>query len=110
MTIIKLTKSQKAVQIVTDEGFIFQTSVSSLQFLLNGFAKNGFITTMRLPFNVAPDRYKPSEVWTDGGKFSANSTTNIKGSLTASNDSFSVVDRKKNAEKKIYKDVNIDDL
>ena len=67
MTVIKLTKSKKAIQIIDDDGRVYVTSVNSILYLLKGFAKGGFITTKRLPFDGAKDRFAPSELYDPEG-------------------------------------------
>ena len=100
MTIIKLTSSGKAVQVVTDNGEVYQTSVNFVQGLLMGKCKAGFITTKRMPFNVSPDKFKPSEVYDPQGTFKGNASK----TLTSSNDAYSkkVVDS--NKKMNIFKD------
>jgi len=96
-----LTKNKKAVQVVTDEGYVYQTSVVFLQGLLMGKAKAGFITTSRLPFNVAPGRFKPSELWDPDGVFD---TPEKRRTLTNNNDAFSVKERENKEIKKGFED------
>ena len=100
MTIIKLTSTGKAVQVITDEGEVFQTSVNFLMGLLMGKAKAGFITTKRMPFMSAPDRFAPSELYDPGGLFIGNSSK----TLTSTNDALSVKMREKNEKKKSFQD------
>ena len=109
MTVIKLTKSKKAVQIITDEGLIYQTSVNSLTYLLQGKAKGDFITTIRLPFNASPDRYKPSEVWTDNGRIDIR-TLQPAEEIKSHKDALSPKGREERQQKKAYQDISIEDL
>jgi hypothetical protein len=109
MTVIKLTKSRKAVQVITDEGKVYQTSVNSLAFLLGGKARGDFITTVRMPFNVSPDRYKPSEVWTDGGRIDPRTLDNQE-IVAASQDPLALKTRESKKAQKAYTDVIIDNL
>lgn len=99
MTVIKLTSSKKAIQIIDDEGRVYQTSVNSIAYLLSG--KAPFITTSRLPFNVAPGRYKPSEIWTDGGKINPSSVIQAE---STKNDPASVKAREEKNKNKAYVD------
>ena len=61
--IVKLSSSGKAVQVVDDEGCVFQTSVEFFRGLLDGRSPSGFVLLTRLPFRVAVNRYKPSPVF-----------------------------------------------
>ena len=100
MTVLKLTSSKKAIQIIDDEGRVFQTSLNSLAYLLSGKAQ--FITTSRLPFNVAPGRYKPSVIWTKDGTINTKSLEN--NDLTTNNDAQSVKTLKEKKKEKAYED------
>jgi len=100
MTVLKLTSSGKAVQIITDDGYVYQTSVVFLQGLLMGKAKGNFITTCRLPFNVAPDRFKPSALYDPKGLFKGDAAK----TLTTTNDSLSIKDRAAKETKKGFED------
>jgi len=107
MTILKINKSGKSVQIITDEGKVYQTSVVFLQGLLMGKSKCGFITTSRLPFNVAPDRFKPSILWDPQGIFKGDAAKTLDGPLTTTNDALSVGVRKANEQKKVFEDKKV---
>ena len=63
MTIIKYSSSKKAVQVITDDGDVFMTSVAYLQSFLAGTLKKEFIMMKKMPFGVNPDRFPKSEVW-----------------------------------------------
>lgn len=103
MTVIKLTKSGKAVQIVDDDGRIYQTSVNSMMYLLSGKAKGGFITTVRLPFSVAANRFAPSKLYDPNGVFKGDAGK----TLTTTNDSLSVKTREAVQVKKVYEDKKV---
>jgi len=103
MTILKLTKSKKAVQIIDDEGHVYITSVNSVLYLLKGLAKGSFITTKRLPFDVAKDRFKPSELYDPDGVFTGNASK----TLTTTNDAISQKVLKGNEVKKAFVDKNV---
>jgi hypothetical protein len=103
MTIIKITKSGKALQVIDDEGKVFQTSVNSIAYLLAG--KAPFITTVRMPFNVAPGRYKPSEIWTDNGKINPKS---IIQADTTKDDPQSRKTLEEKKKEKVYTDKVVD--
>ena len=104
MTILKLTKSRKAIQVITDEGKVYQTSVNSMTYLLNMQNTNGFITTTRLPFNVSPTRYKPSEIWTDGGRIDPRSVQETHDGKS-SQDGHSIAFTRKQEQTKQYRDI-----
>ena len=103
MTVIKLTSSGKGILVIDDEGKVYVTSVNSITYLLNGHAKGGFITTKRLPNNVAKDRFKPSELYDPDGIYKGDAVK----SLTTTNDPFSVKDRKEKEVKKSYTDKKV---
>jgi len=105
VTVLKLTKSKKAVQIITDDGKVYQTSVNSVLFLLNGRSKEGFITTIRLPINASPDRFKPSELYDPNGLFKGDAVKSLEPS--ASEDVFSPKYKKEMEQKTAYEDKTI---
>lgn len=108
MTIIRLTSSGRAIQVVTDEGYVYQTSTTFLQGLLWGKAKGNFITTNRMPFNVAPDRFKPSELYDPDGKFQGEARKTLdRNNTTTTNDAISVKTRKEKEVKKGYVDKKV---
>lgn len=61
MAAIKITSNGKAIQFIDDDGRVFQTSVYDYGLLLNGQKK--FITPIRLPHDVSPQRFPPSKLW-----------------------------------------------
>lgn len=61
--IVKLSSSGKAVQVITDDGSVFQTSKLFFEGLFSGKSSSGFIPMTRLPWKVSKDRFKPSPVW-----------------------------------------------
>lgn len=103
---MKLTKSGKAVQIVDDDGRVYQTSVNSVMYLLGGKAKGGFITTVRLPFNAAPDRFKPSELWDPKGVFQGDAAKTLD-KVTTGNDAFSESFKKDKEEVESFQDKDV---
>lgn len=103
MTVIKLTKSGKAVQVITDEGHVYQTSVNSVTYLLAGKAKGGFITTKRMPWDVAPERFAPSELYDPNGVFAGNAGK----TLTTANDALSQKAAESKKVKKLYEDKKV---
>jgi len=60
MAAIKLSSSGKAVQFIDDNGLVFQTSTYDYSLLLSG--KKKFITPVRLPHDVNPNRFPPSQM------------------------------------------------
>lgn len=103
MTVIRLTKSKKAINIIDDEGKSYITSVNSITYLLNGHAKGDFITTKRLPHNVAPGRFAPSELYDPEGVFQGDAAK----SLTTANDAVSIKGRKEKEVKEGFKDKKV---
>lgn len=104
MTVLKLTSSGKGVLVIDDDGNVFITSVNSILYLIKGFAKGGFITTNRLPFPVAPDRFKQSELYDPDGTFDGNAAKTVK---TTTNDALSVKVRKEMDNKKKLEDKKV---
>lgn len=93
------------MQVIDDDGKVYQTSVNSLLYLLNGHAKKqgNFITTVRLPLNAAPHRYKKSELYDPNGLFKGDAAK----SLTTARDSYSVKVQEEQKTKKAYEDKNV---
>lgn len=60
--IVKLTSSLKGVQIIDDDGKVFQTSVFALKSLLEGDNKK-FVICSKMPYDVSPDRFPKSPVY-----------------------------------------------
>lgn len=104
MTVLKLTKSGKAIQVVDDDGRVYVTSVNSLVMLMNGNAKPGFLMMKRLPFNVSPDRFEQSPVYDPDGVFEKEGT---EKSLNTGNDMFSKKGREQSEQKKAYTDKSV---
>lgn len=63
MTVLKLTSSGKGLQVIDDEGNVFQTSKLYVEMLLRGDIKGNFVLLNRLPWKVAEDRFKKSPLW-----------------------------------------------
>ena len=83
MSVVKLTKSKKAVMFVDDDGNAFFTSVNFFVGLLNG--KSDFLLLKRLPNKISDKRFKKSELWDPEGVFK-----NVDSrSLTTANDALS---------------------
>ena len=107
--IIKLNKGKTQVQIVDDNGKVYGTSVAYLQYLLTGTLKQPFILCSRLPFNVSPDRFKPSPLFIPEGMSEAAVEALIKSDkeLDTGNDSFSHKGTKDREDRKRYQDIKI---
>lgn len=103
MTILKLTSSKKGVLIYDDDGRAYITSVAFVQGLLMGKAPSGFITTKRLPFNIAPDRFKKSELHDPDGVFEGNA----EKTLTTNTDALSNKVKEEKKEKKSFEDKQV---
>lgn len=92
VTVIKLTSSGKGIQVIDDEGNVFQTSKLYVETLLAGNIKGNFILLNRLPWKAAEDRFKKSPLWepktgvTKEGLVASDSTTtdvlSVKGRET----------------------------
>ena len=92
MTVLKLTSSGKGLQVIDDEGNVFQTSKLYVETLLAGNIKGNFILLNRLPWKAAEDRFKKSPLWepktgvTKEGLVASDSTTtdvlSVKGRET----------------------------
>ena len=105
MTILKLTKSGKAVQVIDDDGRVYITSVNFVQGLLMGKSKFGFIKTKRLPFNVSKDRFEPSELYDPDGIYKGNAAKTFE-KVTTTNDPLSVKSREDKKQKKNYEEID----
>lgn len=66
MTVIKVTKSGKALLVVTDDGTVYSTSLVALRNLLAGNMKPAFLLLSRMPFK-AEGRFEPSPLFTPVG-------------------------------------------
>jgi len=106
MTVLMLSKNGKSVLIYTDEGEAFVTSVNFVQGLIMGKAPGNFITTKRLLNSIAPDRFKPSEVYDPNGVFKGNAAKTLEP-LTTTNDALSVKVRAGNESAEIFKDKSV---
>ena len=106
MTVIKLTKSKKAVLVIDDEGRTYITSVNFIVGLLNGKSPTGFVLLSRLPSNSAGTRFKPSPLFDPEGVM-ANVDPRTLKPLSTANDSLSVKEQKKGEEKKAFEDKKV---
>ena len=104
---IKLSKSGKQVQVITDEGHVFATSKAYLISLLNQTLKMDWVLLKRLPFNVSPDRFKKSEIWIPEGQDRAYIEKQLGLANSTKEDSFSPEAKKKRVQKKAYTDIDI---
>lgn len=109
MGVVKLTSSKKAVQFITDEGEVYQTSAVFLQGLLMGKSKQGFILLNRMPFNVSSERFAKSPLYDPDGIYKGNAEKTVERAknVTTTNDPFSVKTREKNSEKKAFVDKKV---
>jgi hypothetical protein len=94
MAVAKVTSSKKAVQFITDEGHVFQTSLVFMTQLLAGQVKGDFVLLTRMPFDVSPDRFKKSPVYNKGMVGVDSTKTN--------SDSFSVKAKEETKQSNIY--------
>jgi hypothetical protein len=96
---MKVSSSGKQVQVIDDEGNVFGTSCFYTQRMLDEKNTNKFLLLTRLPFKVAPDRFKSSPLWTPSGKRELT-----QEELTTGNDALSVKKREEGKLKKVYTD------
>ena len=107
LTILKITKSGKGIQIIDDDGRVFGTSLAYVQSLLSGTLKKKWILFQRMPFDVAPDRFKKSELWIPEGADKAylEKQKELKDAkLSTNSDVFSKPRQEENKQRKAYKD------
>jgi signal peptidase I len=67
MAICKLTKSEKAVLFIDEEGNVFGTSVIAVQNMLNKSLRGDFVLLSKFPYKVNKDRFKPSPLYEPPG-------------------------------------------
>lgn len=104
MTIIKISKSGKQIQVIDDFGNIYGTSLTGLQNLLNGQVRQGYVMLMRMPFNVSANRFGVSPLWEIPGQESTNLVKQGDSSVNLSNDAFSASNIKKKEDIKKFQD------
>jgi len=107
MTVARLTSNGKVVQIIDDYGRVYQTSTTFMMGLLNGRAKGNFVLLSRCPWNVAPDRFKKSEIWDPNGLWTGDKIKSLDPNsdpLTTTNDGLSVKVREEKKKKKSFED------
>lgn len=79
MTIVKLSKSGKQLQVVDDFGNVYGIAKVAVLNLLNGSVKQNFSIMTRLPFKVSTSRFGVSPLWDPNG-------TNVLIPPSSSND------------------------
>ena len=83
MGVIKLTMSTKAVQFITDEGVVYQTSKGAVEHLLASASASKIIPLTRMAEPISEFRFPKSLVW--GVPTGAEDPTNqSKDALSAS--------------------------
>lgn len=105
MGVVRLSKSGNQVQFIDDDGRVFGAAKSMLTGVINGSIP--LLLLARLPFDVAPDRFAKSPVW------SGNTLTNDEGNIvkeftTTSNDGLSVNRLKKEEDGKRFLDQKVE--
>lgn len=103
MTVLKLSSSKKSIIIYDDDGRAYVTSVAFVQGLIMGKSPTGFVMTKRLPFNIAKDRFKPSELFDPDGVFEGDAAK----TLTTNNDALSVQVREEKQETEAFTDKSV---
>lgn len=109
MTVLKLSSNKKSIQVIDDDGNMYVTSVNFVIGLINGKSPKGFITTTRLLNKVAPDRFKPSEVFDPHGLLKNPNTAKTldTNNLTTNSDVFSVKARQETENSKAFVDKKV---
>ena len=69
MGVVKLSKSGKQLQFITDEGELYCTSTTYAGLLLNGKIKSNFVLLSKMPFGVDKNRFKQSPIYDPEGKY-----------------------------------------
>ena len=100
MTILKLSKSGKAVIIIDDQGNVFITPAGRIENLLAKKAK--IVMTSRFPMKASSSRFKPSELYDPSGIHGR-----LKNSDKMSGDAFSGKTQKIIQDIKNYKDKDV---
>jgi hypothetical protein len=107
LTVVKLSKNNRAVLIIDDSGNVYITSKHFMQGLLWGKAPHGFITTKRMPHKSSDTRFKPSELYDPHNEYAGDKAKSLDGPLTTSNDAFSPTVQKDKEAKVAYTDKNV---
>jgi hypothetical protein len=93
------------LQVISDEGVVFGTSVNFVNGLLSGRSPSGFVLLTRLPFKVAANRYKPSPTWNPA---SGEKEMDVDESeLSTTNDAQSVKVVEQSKQKKSFVDKKV---
>jgi len=101
MTVMKMTKSGKAVQVIDDDGNVFGTSLVAIQNMLSGTIRGNFVLMSRMPYKVNADRFKDSPLYMPPGYIAPKDETKNMS------DAISVQSRAENKQKKQFEDVNV---
>jgi hypothetical protein len=93
MGVIKLSKSKKAILVITDEGVMYTLSVKILSAILGQYQKGEFAVLTRMPMLVSEDRFPKSPVY-----MSPDTPIEERERLTTANDALSSAQKKKGQE------------
>ncbi len=63
MAVVKLSKSGKQVQFITDDGLVYGISITSLSTLLAGNIKQGLSVLTLMPYAADTRRFPKSLIW-----------------------------------------------
>ena len=108
MTVLKLSKSGKQLQIIDDFGNVYGISVFAARWLLDGKVKFGHSVAQRLPFKVSPERFGVSPLWNPEGSTEVpNISIPPDSGITLNNDAFSYKSLKKEEDNKKYTDKEV---
>jgi hypothetical protein len=98
MGVLKLTGSKKAVQFITDEGAVYQTSAQFLKSFLYNDRNTPFVLLKRLPVGVPPNKFPISPVYGSENK-PADTTGSVLSYAPKQGDSIDMMSVKAVAER-----------
>lgn len=102
MTVLKLSKSGKQLQVVTDEGVVFGCSIKLYDWLLKNPTR--FVLMTRFEMCVSPGRFARSPVWTSDGRIVNDDNKVVRSYTSQSEDGLSKNFLDKKLDKKGYTD------
>lgn len=102
MTVLKLSKSGKQLQVIDDFGNVYGIGVYAVRNLLDGKVANGVTVASRLPDKVSPDRFGVSPLWDPEGRVPKE--TLLDSSINLNNDALSPKALKRDEDFKKFED------
>ena len=110
MAIVKLSKSGKQVQFISDDGTLYGASVHLLKYIVEGkemsHGKN-FVLLTRMPFSVSLDRFAKSPVWDPESNSLRNDDGNVVTNLKANKDGLSKNSKDTREQVKVFTDKKV---